>query len=609
MKITIVGHSHIGCMRQAYLSNSSEFAVNFNFFQLHKYKKGHMPRALNLSIQNVDLSYVKGELHKALEGSSAAVLLLTSNAPAIFGLKRFKSRNKGHAQSGFSAEFQDELSTYMAAYADWLAFLNAHIPVPVRVLPLPPPVGSNDWIQKNPGHFKAIFDKTGISSPEHRLGIYQLWLDAIRKEAAKQALDFIELPGDVFADGGFLSEQYCGDDPSHANVEYGLRMLHYLSQVAKEGDAGKSRIIEKESAPESVTLSHPYSALPDTALWKQAVANIPADQLDPVSNVPFRISRSDKVATAGSCFAQHISKRIRSSGFQFLVTERSDSVCEEGNEHASYDFSARYGNIYTARQLLQLFDRAFGHFTPVDNCWELSGGGFCDPFRPRIEPGGFPTLETLEADRRKHLQAVQEMFLQLDVFVFTMGLTEGWVSRLDGAAYPVAPGVIGGVFDPSKYAFVNYDVNDVVADLKSMIQKLRQVNAKAKLILTVSPVPLTATYEPDHVLVSTTYSKSVLRVAAEMVSRSSRDVYYFPSFEIITGNYNRGRYFAPDLRNVTTAGVDHVMAVFMKHLTEETGTTTMSDNPAADAGQIDKEMREMMEVAEAACDDELLERE
>ncbi|MES2303044.1 MAG: GSCFA domain-containing protein, partial [Pseudomonadota bacterium] len=82
---------------------------------------------------------------------------------------------------------------------------------------------------------------------------------------------------------------------------------------------------------------------------------------------------------------------------------------------------------------------------------------------------------------------------------------------------------------------------------------------------TVSPVPLVATAENRHALVATTYSKSVLRVVAEEVARTDSRVEYFPSYEIITGSYSRGRYFESDLRSVTPEGVAHVMRVFMKH--------------------------------------------
>ena len=59
-------------------------------------------------------------------------------------------------------------------------------------------------------------------------------------------------------------------------------------------------------------------------------------------------------------------------------------------------------------------------------------------------------------------------------------------------------------------------------------------------------------------------------MAAGEAARQRPNVAYFPSFEIITGHYNHGRYFAPDLRSVTEEGVSHVMRVFLRHYTEGT---------------------------------------
>jgi hypothetical protein len=85
------------------------------------------------------------------------------------------------------------------------------------------------------------------------------------------------------------------------------------------------------------------------------------------------------------------------------------------------------------------------------------------------------------------------------------------------------------------------------------------------MILTVSPVPLIATYEDQHVLVSNTYSKSVLRAAAEEISRRHSMCEYFPSYEMITGHHNQGAWYEADLRSVRAEGVEYVMHTFFKH--------------------------------------------
>jgi hypothetical protein len=313
---------------------------------------------------------------------------------------------------------------------------------------------------------------------------------------------------------------------------------------------------------------HPYKQLSDKAFWRRSVAGVPSPEVDPAAAFSLRINRETKVGTAGSCFAQHIARHLRKAGFNYYVAEPGHPILPpEIREKHNYGlFSARYGNIYTARQLWQLFRRAYGELTPEEAAWIQADGSVIDPFRPTTQPGGFVSIAEMHADRRQHLAAVRELFETVDVFVFTLGLTECWISLTDGAVFPLCPGVEGGVFDAKKYRFYNQTVEDVVADMSAFLDRLSAINKAAKVILTVSPVPLMATAEPDaHVLSATTYSKAVLRVAAEMLCKRYEHVHYFPSYEIITGSFNRGRYYADDLRNVTEEGVAHVMRLFLQH--------------------------------------------
>jgi hypothetical protein len=150
----------------------------------------------------------------------------------------------------------------------------------------------------------------------------------------------------------------------------------------------------------------------------------------------------------------------------------------------------------------------------------------------------------------------------MDVFVFTLGLTECWQSREDGTAYPTVPGLIAGQFDGSRYEFKNFRYNEVYSDLAASIELIRANNPGARFIFTVSPVSLAATASGGHVLSATVYSKSVLRAVAGDLSADVEGVYYFPSFEVITGPHNGYRHYNDDLRTVTKGGVDEVMAHF-----------------------------------------------
>jgi hypothetical protein len=315
---------------------------------------------------------------------------------------------------------------------------------------------------------------------------------------------------------------------------------------------------------------HPYTSAPDRNFWRRSVANRPPRQVDPVGEFPAWIHPETRVATAGSCFAQHIARHLRKSGYNYYVTESGHPILPESikakNNYGM--FSARYGNIYTARQLLQLVERAYGRYAPEEDVWKQSDDVFLDPFRPSVQPGGFISELEMRLDRDQHFAAVRAMLETLDVFIFTLGLTECWMSNRDGAVFPISPGVEGGSFDPSRHVFYNQTVDDVVGDMTKFLLILARVNPKAHVILTVSPVPLAATARRDqHVLTATTYSKSVLRVAADMLVARFDHVAYFPSYEIITGAFSRGAYYADDLRNVLETGVSHVMDLFMAHAT------------------------------------------
>jgi GSCFA family len=311
--------------------------------------------------------------------------------------------------------------------------------------------------------------------------------------------------------------------------------------------------------------AHPYKTAPTKAFWSRAVAR-DWDPTDLVSTKKPLIGRADAVVSAGSCFAANIAPYLTKAGLKYLKTEdmRHPIFDRHLHENFGYDsYSAAYGNVYTARQLLQLLRRSMGTFTPSENRWP-SNSNVIDPFRPGLR---FLAQSDREFDviTRAHLMRTREAFAKADVFIFTLGLTEAWVSRVDGAVFPACPGTIAGEFDGDRHAFKNFTVEETVADLNEFIVELRRANPTVRIILTVSPVPLAATATGDHVLSATIYSKSVLRVAAQQAVQQHENVIYFPAYEIVTGPQTSGGYFADDRRSVSKAGVELVMRALLSH--------------------------------------------
>lgn len=342
--------------------------------------------------------------------------------------------------------------------------------------------------------------------------------------------------------------------------------------------------------------SNPYSKLPSRAFWRAAISDVHYAELSQLWE-PLPLTRQDRIATAGSCFAQHIGNNLARRGAAFMDLEPPPpalfaSLADE-RRFGYRVYSCRYGNIYTTRQLVQLFDEAFGRRSPDEIVWQRDGR-FFDALRPSVDPVGQATAEQVLLLRQSHLARVREMFQTLDLFVFTLGLTEAWVSRSDGTAFPTAPGTICGEFDAARYEFHNFGYPEITADMNRFWSGLREINPRARLLMTVSPVPLTATASGEHVLVATTYSKSVLRAVAGDLARQLPDAWYFPSYEIISSHPSRGMFYDPNLRTVNEFGVNYVMSHFFSgKLAQAFGAATTAA-PADDP--------------ELVCDEEALDR-
>jgi len=306
--------------------------------------------------------------------------------------------------------------------------------------------------------------------------------------------------------------------------------------------------------------TNPYSSLADHQFWNRTVAFQHRAGFDPIANPRFTLTAQDAIATMGSCFAQHLTKWLLANRLNFMCTDKGGPYTEE-----PMLFSANYGNTYTAVQALQLIQGALGLREFSASGWVDAEGLIRDPLRPSVPKGSFSSIDAMLHSRDQLFQAVREIVEGLDILVFTLGLTETWVRLEDGAALPSAPGVAAGEYVPSAYEFVNYSYDEVTDHLFKMIDLIRQLNPSARVLLTVSPVPLAATYENRHVAVSTMASKAILRAAADAAWRRYDFVEYFPSFELFYTPGIGHAYYERDQRHVRPAGVNRAMQLFQRH--------------------------------------------
>lgn len=339
-------------------------------------------------------------------------------------------------------------------------------------------------------------------------------------------------------------------------------------------------------------MAHPYQSQPKRAFWKTGARVGPDDMIAGLFHPKFTITPDTRIATAGSCFAQHIGAALRGAGCTMLDAEPPiHSMSQAVATRFGYGiYAARYGNIYSSRQLLQLLEEVRSGEPDPHHIWTRDGR-FFDALRPMVEPQGLASAAEVMAHRAQHLSKMAEMLQETDVFIFTPGLTESWMDRAVGRIYPVCPGVIAGTFDAEHHALKQFTHAEILTDLAAIQTALQDFQPKVKLLLTVSPVPLVATAGADHVIVASAQAKATLRSAIGEHVRGNDAVDYFPSFEIVTSSATSGPWFAADQRNVSAEGIARVTTTFLTayglpHRSIDGGTPQAED----DDDQICEEM-------------------
>lgn len=305
-----------------------------------------------------------------------------------------------------------------------------------------------------------------------------------------------------------------------------------------------------------------YSTAPPMSFW-ECCSSDSEFRLGEIFQPRFLLNAGERIGAAGSCFAQKIGYELRQSNANLVDVEPKP----HGMSHLTAAklgfgiYSARYGNVYTTAQWLQLIEDAFSNRIREEAIWQINGRWY-DGLRPRLEPGGFSSLDLCVAARQAHLSQVRCMFLDVSVFIFTLGLTERWENQETGTVFPICPEVINPAFGHRNHIFRNARIGQVVEELNQCISLLRKHNPLIRFIFTVSPVPLSATATGCHVLNATSRSKAVLRTSVDEICFQNQDCDYFPSYEIVTQNPKMRDSFNPDQRTVKNEVVDVIMNTF-----------------------------------------------
>lgn len=241
----------------------------------------------------------------------------------------------------------------------------------------------------------------------------------------------------------------------------------------------------------------------DTRYWP--TKSLSLNKIDSVSTELFNgygpsspiFNSNSKIMTMGSCFALRIREWMNKKQKQtqaFFVPEGLN-------------------NSFAVRQFIE---------------WSLTGDKSQDAYWYDENTN----KEIIKWHSDEEQIVVKEKFTNYDGFIITFGLSEVWRDKITKGVF--WRGVPNNIFDPDKHECIISTVEENYLNMKRIIDLIHTYCGEKPIIFTLSPVPLNATFQERSCIVSDCISKSILRIAIEMIEKEKiKNFYYWPSFEFI----------------------------------------------------------------------------
>ena len=279
----------------------------------------------------------------------------------------------------------------------------------------------------------------------------------------------------------------------------------------------------------------------------------------PAISPGFQMQREDKVFAIGSCFARGVELALTDQKIDVLSrTAEFDSFLAMNGE-LQLGFTNKYNTFSIYNELRWTLDPA-AEF-PRESLVDLGDGTFYDPHTN-------PSLQLVSREetihRREIMQMVTRRVSQCRVVIITLGLVEVWRDTFANVFInQLIPGMHSRYPDRYELHVTNFVEN--LSNLERIHGLLSQFGHQdVQIVVTVSPVPLQATFSGEDVVIANTYSKCLLRAVAQEWAAAHKNVHYFPSYEIVQ-NSDRSLTWEEDMRHVKGNVVRHIMSLFLRN--------------------------------------------
>ena len=309
-------------------------------------------------------------------------------------------------------------------------------------------------------------------------------------------------------------------------------MIYTAQQALSTRKSNSDYLTWNKSSSSSVLSKNPHNAS-NRIFDDYAIPNLP-------NSLRKHSLDTSKVFTMGSCFAREIERALRKR--KGNITSMNNSLTNTREFHdASGNFKSGFFHRYTPTAMLQELQIACTDVPEWDIKQSLifNNGEVFEDFN--YCEVGFPADLNSITYRRRIANQLVSNFKSSDVIILTLGLNESWLHKPTGLhCNRINPKILHKSKEDFELHILSHtEVSSCLKEIHALISKFH-VSGKFELVLTVSPVPMRASFHTTDIVLSNEYSKSTLRSAVGEFCMSHDNVSYFPSYEMV-------RYSKPNL--------------------------------------------------------------
>ncbi len=298
------------------------------------------------------------------------------------------------------------------------------------------------------------------------------------------------------------------------------------------------------------------------ARWPNIAASF-AGEVWPQLQPSFRIARGQSVFTIGSCFARNIEEHLVALGCRVPMMD-FNLPPDEWSGGANGAMNRFHPPAF--RQCLEWTATIFDRDGKVgwDDCKRLAFECGPDQWFDMDMGATAPVSQARIIERRQHIYEVFSAVFTADCLMMTPGLVEAWRDTESGLFIHEAPTLKAMVARRERWELAILSSETCRQDMLKAIDVVRARNPGVKVLVTTSPVPMTATFSGQDVRVANTYSKSVLRAVCGEIALQRPMVDYFPSYEAVTLSHPDG-VWREDRIHVAHGFIGKIAAYLLEH--------------------------------------------